>query len=109
MDSMGKLTELLGFDPTKQNPNQSVLQSALEDITKERDAKLKERVKEQLVKAIEIAQKWNKLKAEFHREEKKNDKELGKIINGLNAIQKGQAPPPEESEEAESEVDSSEA
>ena len=105
---MEKLTSLLGFDPTKQNPNESVLQSALADITKERDEKLKERVKEQLVKAIDIAQKWNKLKAEFRKEEQKNDKELGKIMNGLMAIQKGQVQP-EPTEEAESEADSSEA
>ena len=101
MENLQKLKELLSFDPLKETPTKSVLDKALEKITKERDEKLQKRVEELLVEAMGVAQEWDKTRKEWSGKEKKMDKKLGGIVNRLVAIQKGQPAPVEEVAEGE--------
>ncbi len=99
MENLQKLKDILSFDPTRETPTKSVLDKALEKITKERDEKLQKRVEELLVEAMGIAQEWDKTRKEWSGKEKKMDKKLGGIVNRLVAIQKGQSTPVEDGDE----------
>lgn len=101
VDNFGKLAGLLGFDPTKENPNKSVLEKALAKITEERDKALQVKVEEQLKKAIDLAQQKKKLDSEYKSQSAKWDKELGKLLNKLVAIQQDREPPVEPEEKNE--------
>lgn len=100
--NIDKLASLLGFSPTKEVPGAAAFKGALEEIQKERDAKLQAKVKEQLGTALDLAQKMAKLDREYLTQRGKWDKELGKLINGLTAAAGGKEPPApvEEKEEA---------
>lgn len=97
--NIARVTELLTFDPTKENLSKDVLSEALKEITEERITKLKSKGKEQLHKAIELVTKMNKLKKDFDTEYAKCDKELGKIVRQVEAAMQGKTEPVEEKEE----------
>lgn len=90
------MTDLLGFDPTKESPTKGVLTKALEKITEERDKTLQGKLEEQLRKAIDLAQRKKKLDSEYKTQSNKWNKELGKMLNQLFAVQQGKEPMPDE-------------
>jgi len=97
-----RLQSLLGYDPTKESPNQSIVQEAMKEIQDERNKKLKLKVVEQLTKASDLRVKMVKLKKDFESEYNKSDKELGKALNVIEAMATGKPLTQEGSDKDES-------
>lgn len=96
-----KLQELLGFDPIKKGTLTSELFSeVVKEIQEERLKEAKVRAKEHLVKAIGLREQMEKARRDFANQEKKFEKELGKVLNQIQGILSGKNPD-EEKEESE--------
>lgn len=101
--SADRLSNLLGFDPAKNvSPGNEVLQEALKEINEERAKASKVAAKELLLKAIDVRTQWAGKKREFEALDKKFEKELGKLMNKLDALSKGKSMEEAEREEKES-------
>ena len=95
--SAERLEKLIGFDATKRlNVTKELFGELVDDIKKERLEKAKVAAREQLVKAIELREQMVKVEKEFENHRRKFEKELGKLLSGLEASLNGQ-PIPEES------------
>lgn len=94
-----RLEKLCGFDPAKPlNANGSLLAEVIKELREEREEKAKVSAKEQLGKAVGLREKMIKVKREFESQTSKFDKELGKLLNRLEAGLRGEAPPTEDTE-----------
>lgn len=96
-----RLTSALGFDPAKKVTGAGVFKEALKEVTKKRDEANKTKAIELIEKAIGIREKIDAAEKQFLSQKKKFDKELGKLLNGIEAMAKGSEPAAEEEESAE--------
>lgn len=88
-----KLEGLLGFDPTKRETlTQELFKEVVQEISKERTDKAKAQAKEHLTKAIQLREGMVKARRDFDREDKKFEKELGKVMNQIQGVLTGQEP-----------------
>lgn len=99
-----RLEKLVDFDVTRRPTlTRDLFQEIVGDLKKERYEKAKTAAREQLVKAIELREKMHKVKREFEAQEKKFEKELGKLLNSVEASLEGSNVPPEtDSEDSDS-------
>ena len=92
-----------GFSSTSQTP---ITTKILEDVTKElqieREEAAKLRAKELVGKDIELSQKRDAARKAFSAQDKKFDKELGKLINQIESSVNGRQNESEDSEDSES-------
>lgn len=96
-NSAERLEKLIGFDAAKRlNVTKELFGELVDDIKKERLEKAKISAREQLVKAIELREQMVKVEKEFENNRRKFEKELGKLLNSLEASLNGQQPPTEE-------------
>lgn len=98
-DPIQRLTDLLKFDPAKKTVGTNVFADALAEVHKKRDEANKTRAIELLEKAIDLRTKFAEVTKQFQGQEKKFNKELGKLLNSIEAMAKGNPPPSEEKEE----------
>ena len=103
-----KLDDLLAAQGSAVN----VLQEALKEVNEERAEKRKDSAKALIREALDLQEQMNAAERRFTSEKKKWDKKLGKLINRLNAMAKGQPLPQEgendDEEEGEGEGEASE-
>lgn len=86
-----KLEQLLGFDPTKSIVGNSLFQEALKEISEEQNKALKSKAKEVLLQAMELRRKMDAASKEFHKQEAKFAKDLGKLLNRLENMAQGRS------------------
>lgn len=95
----GKLEHLIGFDAARPaKMTKELFREILTEITDERAKVTKVKAKELLTKAITIRESAAKAQKEYLRASAAFDKELGKVINGINAMLEGRNPNAEENE-----------
>ena len=99
--SSERLEKLCGFDPAKKlNATGELLKEVVADLRSKREEAAKEAAKEQLVQAMSLREKMHKARQEFDRQQSKFEKELGKLLNRLEAgIRDEQAPTEEDEQE----------
>lgn len=98
--NLKRLTEKLGFDPTKNAPATGVFAAALEEVRKKRDAAAQVKAIELIEKATELSNKMEALRKQSEGQLKKFDKELGKLMGSIEAMASGR-PAPEPTEDKE--------
>lgn len=96
MSEFERLREVLGFDPGSKSPGADVFNEVLQEVKKERAEQQKARAKEIVLEAIKIQEEQKKLKNQFEAQNKKFEKTLGKLLNRLEAMARGNEPPSEE-------------
>lgn len=97
-----KLNSLLGFDAGKKDQITSdAFKEVVAEIQQERQKSIKEKAKAQLLRAIEMRDQKEKTDREYLQLSKKWDKEMGKILRGIEAMLSGK--PLEEEEEKKKE------
>lgn len=87
---IAEMTELLGYDPTKDGPTKSAIDIALANVNKRRDDKLVAKLEERIDKASLLAKDEAKLDSEYKKHKAKFKKEIGAFNNFLRAAQQGQ-------------------
>lgn len=92
------VSDLLNFDCTSKQPNQSVFQAALAEVQEEHDQSLLKVAKEAINKMIEIKKEYVKVQQETSGRLKKLEKALAKAQAAVERMANGQ-PAPQESEE----------
>ena len=93
-----KLTDLLGFDPGKKDQITSgAFREVVAEIQAERQKAIKEKAKIQLIRAMEMRDQKDKTDREYASASKKWDKEMGKVLSGIEAMLTGK--PAEEDKE----------
>lgn len=95
-NSTERLTNLVGFDPA-QHPKvtDEIFKEVMQDINEARAEKAKEKARGLLEQAFELRGQMAKARSEFERQEKKFEKELGKILNRLESELRGATLAPE--------------
>ena len=96
-----RLTKILGYDPAKQHGGAGVFTEALKELQEESDKQVKEQAKGLLAKAIDLRRKMNERVRTVNSEVKKFDKELGKLLNKIEAFSKGSSLADMEAQEKE--------
>lgn len=108
-DNVGKLNELLGFNPAKRHPlgpkTGVLFQDTLKEIREEREKTAKAQAKDLLLKAMNIQEEWSKAEKQFNNQKAKFDKELGKLLNQINSMLNGSDPQPENSNSNEADAE----
>ena len=103
-----RLSSMVGFDPAKHpQVTDDVFKKVMKDIKEERAEKAAEKAKGLLEQAFALSGQMAKAASDFKRQEKKFDKELGKLINRLESELKGGPPPVEEEAEADGQDETS--
>lgn len=98
---IAKLTDLLGFDPSKRDQITSdAFKEVVKEIQEERQKNIKEKAKTQLIRAMEMRDQKEKSDREYSNASKKWDKEMGKVLKGIESMLTGK-PLEEEKEEKE--------
>lgn len=98
MNNADRLGQMLGF-PLNSNPTAKMFVDARQELEDEEAIARKAVVKELLKKALDSHRKMLQKKREFEQLYAKEEKELGKVLNKLDAMSKGQEPPKEENKE----------
>lgn len=93
-----QLKALLGFDPTKNNPNAEVLGQAMKEIRGELAASALVKAKDLLKKGMELVTKRDQLVKEFNGKLQKFDKELGQVVRAVTAMSNNEAPAEEQAD-----------
>lgn len=89
-DNVERLVDVLGFDPAKGGgADNAIIQEALQEIKDEQAKAKKAKAKEQLLKAAELRKKMVEAERQFEGQKKKFDKELGKVLNQIEAMASG--------------------
>lgn len=96
-----RLTRILGYDPVKQHGGPNVFGEALKELQEESDKQVKEQAKGLLAAAIDLRKKMNERQRTVQSEVKKFDKELGKVLNKIEAFSKGSSLAEVEAQEKE--------
>lgn len=100
---VGKLQEMLGFDPAKKdNITSEAFKEVVAEIQAERQKVIKEKAKTQLLRAMELRDQKDKADRDYAAASKKWDKEMGKTLRGIEAMLTGK-PVDEEKEEEKKE------
>ncbi len=97
-DNLESLSKILGFNPLRNSPTKDSLTEALSELQAERTQEMKAKAKVQLKKAMELAEKGDKLDREYQKERSKMQKELGGIMRGIHSVMAGKEPEPEKTE-----------
>lgn len=85
-----KLNSLLGFDSGKKDQITSdAFKEVVAEIQLERQRVVKEKAKVQLLRAIEMRDQKEKMDREYVQQSKKWDKEMGKLLRGIEAMLNG--------------------
>lgn len=101
-DNAAKLADILGFDAAKHpSVTQETLQEALTEILDLRKVEAIRKAKEVLTKAIDLRRQMAQAEREFTKNQKKFDKELGKLISQL---ERSVSPQPGDEDEPEEET-----
>jgi hypothetical protein len=90
--NIDRLTRILGYDPSKGGSVSGAFTDALKEIEEERAKETKAKAKDFLVKAIDLRRKMAETERQFASQKKKFDKELGKLLNSIEALSRGQEP-----------------
>jgi hypothetical protein len=102
-NSTERLKTLVGFDPAQRpKVTDDIFKEVMQDINEERAAIAKDKARTLLTQAFELREQMVKARSDFERQEKKFEKELGKILNRLESELRG-SPPAEEAEETDAE------
>lgn len=89
-DQVQRLQDILGFDPVKYDVvTKDAITEVVKEIQQERLKKVKEKAKEQLIKAIELREQKAKMDREYINNSKKFDKELGSILSQIEKALSG--------------------
>jgi hypothetical protein len=89
-DHLSKLTEMLGFDPGKKDQiTADMFKEVTAEIQAEKNKLLREKAKVQLIRAIEMREQKEKTDREYSAASKKWDKEMGKILSGIESMLTG--------------------
>lgn len=96
-----RLEKMLGFDPSKQSAGSDVLTKAVEAITKERAEEALGKATDLLKQAIDLRKKRDQAERDFTAATKKFDKELGKLLNRIEALASGTSVKDDDSEGAD--------
>lgn len=91
-----KLAALLQFDPAKPVGTKTAFDEALAEVQKEEAEVAKAKAKDLLKNALDLQRKKQAAKKQFLAEDKKFDKQLGKLLNNLSAMANGTEIPTEE-------------
>lgn len=103
MSNTDRLEKLLGFDAAKpQSITEGILKEVVGELEEQRVEEAKAAAKEQVSKAIELRRKMHKAKREFDSQFAKFEKELGKMMNRLEAGLRGESASEESGDSAES-------
>ncbi len=95
---IAKLKDMLGFDPGKKDQITSeAFKEVVQEIQAERQKAIKEKAKTQLVRAMEMRDQKEKMDREYASASKKWDKEMGKVLKGIESMLTGK--PVEDEEE----------
>jgi hypothetical protein len=105
--NIDRLTKILGYDPAKQHGGPTVFSDALKELQEEQDEAVKGQAKELLSAAIGLRKKMNEKVRTVNSEMKKFDKELGKLLNKIEAFSKGANLAEVEAQEKEAKEDKS--
>jgi len=93
-DASLRLAEQLGFDPTKQPAGSAdLLAEVVQEIQAERVAKARNKIKEVLLKAMELKTQHEKVRKDFEKESQRFEKELGKTLGELERMATGKTSP----------------
>jgi hypothetical protein len=99
---ISKLNDLLGFDAGKKDQITSdAFKEVVAEIQAERQKVIKEKAKAQLIRAIEMRDQKEKTDREYAAQSKKWDKEMGKLLRGIESMLTGK--PVEEDKEEKKE------
>lgn len=71
------------------NPTADIFKEVIEERTKAKQAKQKEKATEWINKACELQEQADKLESEFNKNKKKLSEELGKIVNQITQALSG--------------------
>ncbi len=96
-----RLDELLAPHRTEMN----VLSEALKEIDEEDGKKRKQEAKDLVRQALELQKQLKTTERNFNKEKAKFEKQLGKLLNRINAMAKGEAPPEDEDEKKDEKDD----
>lgn len=97
----GKVVELLGFDPNKQEKSTAIFDKVIQKVQAKRAADAEAKVEILVTELIDLTQQKNKAVQEFQKKEKEFDKKINNLMGRLQAISKGQEPPAEEKQQPE--------
>lgn len=101
--SIERLEKIVGFDPARGNsPGADVLAEALKEVKEERQKVSKEVAKQLLIKLIDLRSQMAAKKRDFDSQYKKSEKEMGKMLNKLEAMASGKTLEEAEQEEKNS-------
>ena len=104
-EQIDKLTAVLGFDPAKKpSATGELMKEVLEEVGKERREQAKARAKELLTKAMNLREEFARADKTYNDAKGKFQKELGKMLRGIEALTKGEEPPAEQDEVNKEEV-----
>ena len=93
-----KLDDALGFNSGEKSVGASVFKTALGKVQKKRDEANEGRAVELIEKAITCRDKFDDVRRQFKSQEKKFEKELGKLVKSIESMAKGQKPQEENQE-----------
>lgn len=83
----------------------NVLQDALKEIEEEDGVKRKQEAKDLVRQALDLKKQIAQVEKNFLKEKAKFEKQLGKLLNRINATAKGEAPPEDDKDDKEEEKD----
>lgn len=91
--SAKNLVELLGYEPEKAHKiTKELFGEVIEEIKKDRIDVAKNKVKDLLVKAINLRKQADKAKKDFTAQMIKCDEELGKVMCSIDLLLSGEEP-----------------
>lgn len=93
-----KSKDVLGFRPSSNQPSPSIVAEAKAELLKEHNEKCKGKVKELLKQAYDMEIKITTLARDTENQLGGLRKQLGKLHNRIEAMERGQEPPKEEGE-----------
>lgn len=90
--SIDRLCKVLQYDPAKQSgSNSSVFNKALQAVQERRDKEIQAKAEELLQQAIDLRCKMDESERQFNANKKKFEKELGKLVNRIEAYSRGES------------------
>lgn len=93
-----RLAEILEYSPRSEAPTPAAFKGALEKLRKKKAEALEAKAMELLEKAEAADREFHKKEKEWNKVKEKHAKEFGKMMRAIEALAKGEEPPPEEPE-----------
>lgn len=99
-ENFQRATDVLGFEPTKRVATSAyILTKVKEKLQEERQKQAEEQAEKAMRQVIELCEKHAQAVRQFHSQEKKWDKELGKLLNQLEGHPPEQQPAADKQEQ----------